>query len=800
MQPEKGLPALPPAFPVRSPQYLDISAGPRADSEGWSNEAEGGWRRHWQVFTGHKILVILLAVLGVVGGFAMFVPKLPVYSAATTLELQPINGSFMNMAAVDPMAGASDATLNAQTQISIIRSNSIVQPAMERLERENPSVVSAPADPFSKVRARLGIVPKEPVEAFKDALGEAAFSLGAWLIPNTRIIEVSCQSTIPEVAANFVNAIASEFMYQSMQARSRNAQTTSQWLAGQLEETKARLGEAEGKLQEFVRKSGNMFASDSAGTPETLSNSKLRQLQNDLAVAQTDRINKQTLYQASLSRPIESFPPELSGRLNEYNAEVTKLQGQLAALNTTLTPNHYRVQEVNNTIAELERARERERKNVLTRIQGDYEAAMNREQLLQKAYAAQAGTVSGEADKASQYGTLKREVQILQQQLNGLLQQSNQTAIASAVPVNSARVVDPARPPALPTGPSMIRHLATGLVLGAAFGYLGAMLKDGSRRKRMLDRFGLPGYASRVLNIPELGVIPSAEVKSGKMLPLPRLAKRNGNGAGRATNGKTGTNGKTAPVPEAVELVTWREKPSLLAESFRLTLASLTRRETNGAPPAILLVTSPGPGEGKTTVATNIAIARAETNRRVLLLETDLRRPRLASIFGLANPSGWSDLILEEGEFRPDMLERLIQHTDVPHLYALGGGTIAPEHIHRVFNSPKVPLLLAALRRQFDMVVIDTPPALRFPEARLIGRLSDGVVLVLRSDYTDRMEALAAQEKLWEDGIPILGTVLNDWNPNNDKQSKNRRYGYGGYAAYYRYQGEQGNPVAVEKG
>jgi len=795
MQPEKGLPALPSAIPVRGPQYLDISAGPRVDPEGWNNEPEGGWRRHWQVFTGHKIFVILLAVLGIVGGFAMFVPKLPVYSAATTLELQPINGSFMNMAAVDPMAGfSSDATLNAQTQLSILKSNSIVAPAMERLERENPSVVSAPTDPFSKIRARLGIVPKEPVEAFKDALVGAAFSLSARLIPNTRIIEVSCQSTIPEVAANFVNAIASEYMYQSMQARSRNSQTTSQWLAGQLEETKARLGEAEGKLQEFVRKSGNMFAPDSAGTPETLSSSKLRQLQGDLAAAQTERINKQTLYQASLSRPIESFPPDLSGRLNEYTAEITKLQGQLAVLNTTLTANHYKVKEITNNIAELERARERERNNVLARIQGDYQAAVSREQLLQKAYGAQAGTVSGEADKASQYGTLKREVQILQGQLNGLLQQSNQTAMASAVPINSARVIDPARPPALPTGPSLTRHLGIGLVLGAACGYLGAMLKDGSRRKRMLDRFGLPGYASRVLNIPELGVIPAADVKSGKLLPLPRLAKRNGNGMRHAANGKT------APVPEAVELVTWREKPSLLAESFRLTLASLTRRETNGAPPAILLVTSPGPGEGKTTVATNIAIARAETNRRVLLLETDLRRPRLASIFGLASPSGWSDLILEEGEFRPDMLERLIQHTDVPHLYALGGGSIAPEHIHQVFNSPKVPLLLAALRRQFDMVVIDTPPVLRFPEARLIGRLSDGVVLVLRSDYTDRMEALAAQEKLWEDGIPILGTVLNDWNPNNDRQNKNRRYGYGGYAAYYRYHNADTAPaVTVEK-
>jgi polysaccharide biosynthesis transport protein len=791
MQSEKGLSTFPSAIPVRGPQYLDISAGARPEMEGWQHEPEGGWRRHWRIFAAHKVFVLVVTLVGLVGGFAVFVPQSPVYSAATTLELQPINGSFMNIGAVDPLAmggNFSDATLNAQTQISIIKSYSILGPATERMERENPSVVSAPADPFSKLRSRLGVTPKEPVEAFKDALTEAGKSMVVRLIPNTRIIEISCDSTIPDVAASYVNAIASEYGYQSVQSRTRNAQTTSQWLAGQLEETKTRLEEAEGKLQEFVRKSGNLFASEQ----ETLSSTKLKQLQVELAAAQTDRINKQTLYQASLSRPVESFPAELSARVNEYNAEITKLQGQLAELNTTLMPGHYKVQQVKSQIAELEQARDRERKNILTRIQGDYEAAVSREKLLANAYSAQAGAVSGEADKAAQYGSLKREVEILRQQLNNLLQQSNQTAIASAVPVTSSRVVDPGRPPIEPTGPKLWLHLAGGLALGAVFGYVGAMLRESSRRNRMLDRFGLPGYASRVLNIPELGVIPSAEPNPPKWLE--RFTKKNGFGWGHSGNG----NG-TAKPPEAVELITWKEKPSLFAESFRLTLASLTRRETNGAPPAIILVTSPGPGDGKTTVATNIAIARAETNRRVLLLETDLRRPRLASVFGLANPCGWSDVMLEEGEFRPESIERLIQPTAVPQLFALSGGTIAPEFIHQVFNSPKVPVLLAWLRRQFDMIVIDTPPVLRFPEARLMGRLSDGIVLVLRSDYTDRMEALASQEKLWEDGIPILGTVLNDWNPNNDRQYKNRQY-YGGYLSYYRYhRTDPADPVGVEK-
>jgi polysaccharide biosynthesis transport protein len=771
MQSEHGARALPSHLPVPRSPFIDVR--PETEDGG----EEGGWGRHWQVFRSHKLFVISLTLLGLAIGFIAWVPRSPVYSGATTLELLPINGSFMNMNAVDPMAmtaGVSDVTINAQTQISIIKSGSILGPAAERMERENPSVLSAPADPFSKIRSRLGVVPKEPVEAFKDAMGAAGKSLVVRLVPNTRIIEISCDSTIPEVAANYVNAIASEYQYQSSMNRSRNAQNTSQWLAGQIDETKARLTDAEAKLQEFVKKSGNLFASDT----ETLSSTRLKELQAALAAAQTDRISKQTLYQSSLTRPVESFPAELSGRLNEFNAEITKLQGQLAELSTTYTANHYKVQQVKSQIAELEIARERERKNILTRIQGDYEAAQNREKLLSNAYASQAGAVSGEADKAATYSTLKREVDILRQTLNSLLQENNQAAVASAVPVNSSRVIDLARPASDPSGPKLWLHLVIGFLLGGMFGYGGAMLREGSRQKRIVERFGLPGYASRVLNIPELGVIPSAEGKTRPKLPLPHFSRKNGNGGSPLGNDKD-----LAKKPrESVELVTWREKPSLLAESFRLTLASLTRREANGAPPAIVLVTSPGPGEGKTTVATNIAIARAETNRRVLLLETDLRRPRIAAVFGLETAHGWGDLILQEGEFRPDALDALIRPTDVPQLFALGGGAIAPESIHEVFNSPKVPLLLAALRRKFDMIVIDTPPVLRFPEARLMGRLSDGVVLVLRSDYTDRMDALAAQEKLWEDAIPILGTVLNDWNPANDRQ-KNRSYG--GYYPYH---------------
>jgi polysaccharide biosynthesis transport protein len=764
---------------VRSygPSYLERPLSLQADrDDGNSTVESGGWQRHWRVITGHKLWMVLFCLLGTFGGFAVFVPRLPIYGAATTLELQPISVNFMNaLGAIDPMTGSySESGLNAQTQIAIIRSNSIQMPALDRLQRESSAVVAAPADPFSKLRSRLGIVAKEPVQAFTEGVAMARQTLAVRVLPGTRIIEISCNSTVPEVAANYVNAVASEYQYQNSNIHATSSQRTSQWLQGQLEETKARLEQEEAKLQEFSRKSGNLFVSD----PDTLSSTRLKHLQESLTAAQTDRIAKQTLYESSLTRSIESLPSELSEVLSSQQIDIDKKKAELAQLETVLTPSHYKVQRLQAEISQLEAAQNVERNNILSRIKADYDEAVNKEKMLDKAYRAQAGEVSGEADKAAEYGSLKREVAILQQQLNSLLQQSNQTSMASAFSLQTARQVDSAITPAKPMGPSLPRHLGIGLALGGFLGYVTCFLLDSRKQRRQQERFGLPGYASRVLNIPELGVIPTMAMENGK---TGRLFSRSKNPPRNlpANGHRNGKNGKR------VELITWTEKPSLFAESFRLTLASLTINGKTGGSPTVLVVSSPGPAEGKTTVSTNIAIARAETNRRVLLLETDLRKPRLADLFGLSTPRGWSDLILEEGNFQPDRIAEMVQPTHIPGLFAMAGGTSAPELIHQVFSSPKVPLLLAALRRQFDMVIIDTPPLLQFSEARLIGRLADGVVLVLRSDHTNRVAALACRQRLWEDGIPILGTVLNDWNPNLNKDQRYGAYYYESHYSYY---------------
>jgi capsular exopolysaccharide synthesis family protein len=202
----------------------------------------------------------------------------------------------------------------------------------------------------------------------------------------------------------------------------------------------------------------------------------------------------------------------------------------------------------------------------------------------------------------------------------------------------------------------------------------------------------------------------------------------------------------------------------LLAESFRATLTSILSTGQNRDERQVILVTSPSPQEGKSTVITNLAIALAEINQRVLLIDADLRRPRLHTILGQANTWGLSDLLRETTPCSEYPVEALSRKTHIPRLFFLPSGP-GSVNVSRLLYSGRMDELLSRLRSDFDAVVIDTPPVLRVADARILSRLVDAVVLVFRAGQTTREAAAMAVNVFEADGVPVLGTVLNDWNP-----------------------------------
>jgi capsular exopolysaccharide synthesis family protein len=707
---------------------------------------------YWKLAWSHKLFLIVFLILGAIGGTIQVILKIPVYKAATIVELVGFNQSFMNMSQVDPQAGTDTTTASAsniQTQTRILTSRSLLARTAERVELEIPPVGGAPTSFFGKLRARLPFAQTGSLEQSKEAVARCASSASARGVGATRLIEIDCESTSAEVAAAFVNALAAEHISQNLAARSGVTQRTSEWMTSQLEEAKARLQESGEKLREFVRQSGVDFFPDQA----TVNDRKLSQLQADVAGIQADRIAKQAKWESAKSATLEILPdivpdPELVA----LKQRIIDLRREMAQFTATLTPEHYKVQRVQAQIAETEQAFEKEKAGVLKRLESDYNEAVRHEKLLKDAYSSQTRVVTGQTDKAAQYLTLKRDVDMAQQVYGQLLQESNQAALVALVPTSNIQVVDPAIPVWIPSSPRPTRDIPMGALVGGGIGYVLLWLAETRQRKMRAQFLNTPGHARVVLGVPELGVIPSAASSRRMLPPVPfRRIVAAHNGTPR------------------LELASWQDKSSSMAESVRQTLASILRSKPTDHNP-VYVITSVGPGEGKTTLSANLAIAMAHVGQRVLLVDADFRRARMHALFEVENGKGLSDLLTVEG---PANLDEFIHSTRVENLKLMTHGLAKMDTPALLFFSPEVKRIGAALREKFDIILLDTAPALPFPDARLWGRHADGVVLVVRAGVTSQQGAMQTCQMFQEDGIPVLGTILNDW-----MGSDGANYGY----------------------
>ena len=726
--------------------------------------------RYFQLAWRHKWLILLCTIAGAALGTGWVIYQEPVYGASTTLEIVGLNESFMGLDQVDPQAGTgsySATAMNIQTQTRIITSGALLGSVVERLNLEMTPIAPSPQGVIGKLRNRLNLLPSEPVEQMREAIATAVNSVSARSIGTSRLIQISTESTSPEIAASFANTLAAEYGRQNMLARSQSAQKTLQWIEGQLADTKSRLDQAEGKLHDYVARSGIDFVAQSG----TLDVRKLEQLQQSLSVIQEERIAKESRWEIARSSPIDSLPEILDdGTLRSLKGQLAQLNQQRATLTATLMPEHYKVQRLDAQIQELEQTLRKEKTDLVRRIQNEYEASLRRERMLSDEYRKQSQKIVSKSDQAAEYAALVREVETTRQFWDVLLKQLNQAMMVFAVPTDNVRIVDPARPAVMPSRPRPLRDISMGAGLGGGLVYGLLFLFEYRRLKKLQQVFAAPGYVGAFLRTPELGVIPTIEARR----PQSRWLAANGK-ARKAAGLLTAGDGDMEVQREGgPELVTWRQKPSLQAESFRFALTSILGSKDPDWKP-VLTVTSPGPGEGKSTVVSNLGIATAETGRRVILIDADWRKARLHTAFGVALEPGLANLIAGD-EAMPESMADFIRPTGIPGLSLLPAGVVRTGHLGPFQVASRMAALLERVKEQFDVILIDTAPALHFADARLIGRLSDGLVLVVRSGETFRKSALRVREQFAEDGVPILGTILNDWKPDSTGDYYTKQY------------------------
>ena len=730
---------------------------------------------YWAILAKRKFRILLVGVVGAIAALLLSLPGTPIYQARASLEVDPPSGDpLYARSGTAAMPSPSSAEFYIATRIEILESRSLLRRVVGKLKLDARPEFHYSTDRLSAWRRALELPPAPAVPAYERALSVAASSYKIVPSRNTGIVEVVSEWPSPRLAADFANTMAEEFIQSSLEARWQAAERSEEWLGQQLEKLRIQLEQSEEDMRRYARESGLMFVSDD----ENVSEQRLSQLQAELLRAQAERIAIQSRFELISTRP----PEELSEMIDPANYLIQRngLRRQLAELGTTYTPAHYKVKRVEAQLAQLGQTIENERANKLEQIRNEFEAAQRRERLLAAGYARQARLVSDETGKSIQYNILNREVDTYQQLYDHLLRQVKEAGVLSAMSASNIRIVDPAVAPKKPVRPDHLSSALLGLLTGLLSGIALAFISD--RRDRTLRE---PGDARACLGLPELGVVPA--YRGSHRAPATRRKKvmrlRFQRSSRTARLSFSSTNGSENPLRNgaaSIELMSWQAPPSRFAECFRVAATSILFASASSANRRTFAVTSPHAHEGKTSVASNLAITLAGVHGRVLLVDADLRRPRLHQIYDVPNIWGLSNLLRETQPPRDCGVDALSLRTDIPGLFLLPSGTAAGS-IATLLHTGSASELVKRLREHFDVVIFDSPPMMEFCEARVLGQLSDAVVLVLCAGRTSRDDARAAAERLAEDGTVVLGTILNQWDTPDSKKQAASVYYYRGY-------------------
>jgi capsular exopolysaccharide synthesis family protein len=558
---------------------------------------------------------------------------------------------------------------------------------------------------------------------------------------DTRLIDLSFQHTDPQLAAKIVNAIADTFVFSNLEKKTETNASAGDFLQKRVAELQAQIRADEERLVNYA--TGHQILSLD-GSQNTVVE-RLGGLNQQLLQAENDRKLAEAEYRAAKAPGAASaLASKDAKQVEDLEAKLSALKQKRQELLVENTEEWPEVKETTQQIAALEKqvsdVRNRSTSVLSTNLETKYRQALDREKSIREAFNQQRGETLSQNEAAINYRIIQQEIETNKQLLDGLLQRSKENDVVLAGTPNNIYIVDYAVTPEAPIGPQRMRTIFMGLFLALAGGIGLAIFLE-----YMNDSVRSTEDVERWLRLPSIGVIPQIGSSARKrFMPSRALQRRNGNGH----------------TQDSPELLTNVESRSPLAESYRHLRTSVLLSSA-GRAPKTLLVTSSMPAEGKTTTAVNTALSLAQTGANVLVIDADMRRPRVHSIFGIDNHRGLST-ILSNDMSEAEMLNLIIQHTESG-LNLLPSGAIPPNPAE-LLGSDQMRRLLNTLELTFDHIIIDSPPVGSFTDGVLASTLVDGVLLVVHSGKTSRSIARRTRQILQDVGAKVFGVVLNNVN------------------------------------
>jgi capsular exopolysaccharide synthesis family protein len=560
-------------------------------------------------------------------------------------------------------------------------------------------------------------------------------------IRNSRLVDIKYRSADATLATNIINALAKNYIEQNLEYKFMSSKEASDWLGERLAEQRKQVEAAELKLQQYREQNDAISLQDR----ENIVVQKLADLNGAVTQAKAERFQKQALYNQLQSlrsknstAALDSFPAILSNTyIQQQKAELAQLQSQLAQLSEKLGDKHPEIIKVKSAIQLAQTKLDGEIGKVVQSVRNEYQSAFAKENSLVGALSQQKDEAMSMNRKAIDYGVLERDVQSNKQLYESLLQRAKETGVSSELKTSNIRVVDQAERPRAPITPQKTLNLLLAVLGGGTlavglaffFEYLDSRIKT-------------PDELKLHLRLASLGMLPALEGKAWK--------------------------GKEPLINQGV--------PPNFAEAFRsLRTNVLFSSAEEGS--RTLVVTSTGPGEGKTTVAANLAMGFAQAGQRVLLIDADMRRPRVHEVFSQPQEPGLSNLMVGNAK-----ASQCVRKSGVPGLWVLAAGRNPPNPAE-LLGSQRFRDFLVSLHEYFDWVIVDTPPVMAVTDACITANAASGVVFVVGAEMTSRHAARAAVAQLEQGRARFVGAVLNrvELERNSYYYSQYYRREYGAY-------------------
>ena len=718
----------------------------------WDTE-EVHLRDYLDVIFRRKWLIISFLALTFITTLILTLASPKIYKASTSIEVMPQNQKVTKFEEV--VATEMRGQEFYQTQVDLLQNISLACRVIEKLELTNhpviienlydtgkPGVISKIKESVKNLLSAL-ISSSEDKEKNPSLISEEALKQHALLKfiednlevspkRNSMLIGVSFTSPDRQLSQSVANAVVEEFVHWNMEKKLEASQLAREFLMKQIDRAKISLEKAEEDLNRFAKKAGIVSLDAKLNSVYR----QLEELNSALAVAEADLIGKESVYkQATLDGP-SSLPQVMENLvISGLKAEYARLRSEYEDLTVTFHDDYPTVKALKMKMNSIDERIRIEEQKVFLAIENQYKVGLQKVKTMAARVEQQKKRAIDLNERATQYKIMAREVETNKGIYQSLLERTKEIESMVGVSSSNIHIIDKAMLPIKPFKPNVKLNLLLAIVIGVMGGLGLAFFLE-----YFTDIITNPDEISDRFHIPILGVAP--------------LSKTNG---------------------FPVEHTFVKDPRAPLSEAMRSTRMSI---QLSGAAfqSGSFVLTSTKPSEGKTTMAANLALSFAEVGERVILVDGDMRKPKLHKFF--QNP---------DDTFSPGLSrflagvssKGLVCQNGISNLCFIPAGPVPPNPVE-LLASDRFAMLVQTLTRRFDRVIVDGPPYLGFADALVISRLVGGVVLVSSMGETTRDALLHFKKSVLNSQGKILGCIIN-------KVNLSKRFGYQSYYKYYSY-------------